>query len=715
MATKQIELQFPLGGLDRSQRFQSQPPYTAKDLQNVRVHGTFMDRARGGQRPGLEKYSQTQLGSGAPIRSLHQVDTGDDDAITTSGSDEFVTDGSDLGAGWNDTAWCTDQPSVHGNWRYIYQNASSNATSTAAVRDALSIDTTEQYLIEIDIEQPNLYINGLYYIYARMDDSSPDVRTEGIEAMLELSSTPGTDVTYGGALIEWNSGIPTAHAFNTGTATDLRTFTLQVKVDGNDVSVDLSGTELLAATTVTTVTGTRVGFGMSPNYATIPAYVTRFAVISTPSSPTPLDGRRSRLLAVSGGNLYYESTPKVFTQISGPTLSSTHALSMCQGAQKAYIGEYNTSGTGVIYEIDPKTPSATELTATAGTAPLNPYVLQIYLDRLFAISNNQWYCTRQGDYTDWDTTATDVGRAVNGQNSDAGRIAEAIRAAVAFSDDTMIFGSQNTLYALRGDPADGGMIDVLSKNYGIIDRFAVCFGPEGELYGLSRNGLFWLAPSGGSRPQILSERVLPEELQNIDTASLEVSIGYDGVENGVHVYLTPRINTEAVHWFMSLEEQSWWRDTYTRNHQPTSTHYYRTDIPGHSGMLVGCHDGYIRRYNSDMQTDDGTDIDSWVEYGPIMMGTAGYEGMINELIGVAGGDGGDIAWTLTTSRSAEELYGGTTREWTGTWTANGHNYTKRPRARGAAMKLRIGNSGSESWTIEQIRVSRGPAAKLLLK
>lgn len=713
MPSQSIVLQPTLGGLDRSKGYQAQAPFTTRDALNARGSDTYEDRERIGQRPGLVKYSDTELGSGSPIRSLHQVDTIEDDAITTSGTDSFKVAGTTLGAGWNTAAWCDNQPGVVDRADPLASSSWNNDFSGAGVRDAVNIDLTEDYRVELDIVPFDHEYKNIYYIYARMNNTTPDIRTEGIEAVLQLDdrSTVGT---YSGALIEWNAGIPTVHAFAGGSLGYSRSGTFSVLVSTDTITVTWAGVTLLNAQAVSNHTGTRVGFGMGcliANWATV---VDRFAVIGTPLAPLPAHQRRTRLLAVSDGKLYYENTPMNFSQISGPTLSSTHALSMCQGAQKAYLAEYNVSGTGLIYEIDPKVPSATALTATYGSIPANAYVVQIYLDRLFVISSNQWYCSRQGDYTDWNTVATDVGRAVNGQNSDAGRIAESIRAAIAWSDDTMLFGSQNTLYALRGDPADGGMIDVISKNYGIIDRFANCFGREGELYGLSRAGVFFLPPGGQGRPEGVSDKPLPVELRDINTAEYEITMAYNDEEHGVNIFLTPYLDTEVYHWFLDLGNGAWWRDSFSRDHQPTSTHYLRTDIDGLSGMIIGCRDGYIRRFSTSSVLDDDTNIDSYVEFGPIALGATGYEGLLNEMVAIVPEPSGDIDWTLTTAYNAEQLYGGSTRVWTGTWDQKGVNYTSRPRARGAAMKLRVGNDGETSWALEQVHVTRERAGKLLL-
>ena len=76
---RQIDLQFPTGGLDRRLAYQNQPPYTTPDCSNVRPFDTLEGRERGGSRPGISKSFATQFGSGNAIQALSSVSIADDD------------------------------------------------------------------------------------------------------------------------------------------------------------------------------------------------------------------------------------------------------------------------------------------------------------------------------------------------------------------------------------------------------------------------------------------------------------------------------------------------------------------------------------------------------------------------------------------------------------------------------------------------------------
>jgi hypothetical protein len=57
-----IDVQFPLGGVDQSQAFDTQPGRTTPEAVNVRTFEPTTDRARGGSRPGIVKYIDSRVG-----------------------------------------------------------------------------------------------------------------------------------------------------------------------------------------------------------------------------------------------------------------------------------------------------------------------------------------------------------------------------------------------------------------------------------------------------------------------------------------------------------------------------------------------------------------------------------------------------------------------------------------------------------------------------
>ncbi len=63
MPQRTVEIQFPLGGLDRALAYQNQRPFTSPDLLNVRPRDALEDRLRGGSRPGTARSYFDNLGN----------------------------------------------------------------------------------------------------------------------------------------------------------------------------------------------------------------------------------------------------------------------------------------------------------------------------------------------------------------------------------------------------------------------------------------------------------------------------------------------------------------------------------------------------------------------------------------------------------------------------------------------------------------------------
>ena len=65
---------FPLMGLNKVVSIAKQPQLTSGYLNNVRPFDVLEGRARGGQRPGLDKIFSTQIGGATtPVVALCQV------------------------------------------------------------------------------------------------------------------------------------------------------------------------------------------------------------------------------------------------------------------------------------------------------------------------------------------------------------------------------------------------------------------------------------------------------------------------------------------------------------------------------------------------------------------------------------------------------------------------------------------------------------------
>lgn len=71
--SRPLPLVFPARGIDVAGPFGQQPPGSTPTGQNVRLYEPRTMRARGGQRPGLEKYVAVQIAGASLIQELNSV------------------------------------------------------------------------------------------------------------------------------------------------------------------------------------------------------------------------------------------------------------------------------------------------------------------------------------------------------------------------------------------------------------------------------------------------------------------------------------------------------------------------------------------------------------------------------------------------------------------------------------------------------------------
>ena len=224
--TRRIDIQFPLGGLHRAMAYQTQPPYTTPNALNVRPKCALEERARGGQRPALDKAFYSQLGSGNPVQMLGQVSVIKSDGVT-EWFDDFS--GTALNSVWTTAAWLSASPLVTSNFATITYTAEGGV-----VRSSLAFKTGTGYTIGLFIMPWAGEHHGKYRIYCRMTTASPNVTVQGVVAELVLTGTAGA---YSGSL-SWYTGsaLQSSWEFTAGSDSAAVPGWFEVSVSGDDVT-----------------------------------------------------------------------------------------------------------------------------------------------------------------------------------------------------------------------------------------------------------------------------------------------------------------------------------------------------------------------------------------------------------------------------------------------------------------------------------------------
>ena len=367
---------------------------------------------------------------------------------------------------------------------------------------------------------------------------------------------------------------------------------------------------------------------------------------------------------------------------------------------------------------DPIAGTLTRWVATTGlgNVPIGCPLVVTYRDRMVMagppVAPHSWYMSRQGDPLDWDygADAGDAGRAVAGINTESGLLGDPIYALIASGDEYLIFGCENSMWVLRGDPTYGGGLQSLDRNIGIVDKGAYCHGPNGEVIFLSRDGLYNVAPGGGGAQSMSRERI-PDELLRLDRAVFEINLAYDVINRGVIISVAGRANGGTV--------RNYWYDWETKGFFPESpalTSYDATSMlafnataSSDTGVYHGCRDGYVRKHNRWATRDDDDAYSSYIDIGPIRSGTDYEDGYVHELVGVTSQDSSDVAFALYVGDHHEQAQEATTAFYSGTWDVQGRNYTHRPRARAGSFKIRVSNGETgKAWCFESIQATLGP-------
>jgi hypothetical protein len=254
-----LELPFPVGGINRDGSYFAQPPLTTVDAVNVRPYsvGTTFDsemesRARGGSRPGLGKaYTQD---FGAPIRLLHSIHLAQDESLH-QWLDDFT--GDELRSLWKALAV-----------KYRVGIASiTRSGSTATVTTDANHNLITGNVIRITGADQADY-NGTFEVTVTGDTTFT----------YSVANSPTTPAT--GTMVAWKefptnvavASITRSGGTATATTTDNHRFTsgMQVEIKGAGQS-QYNGIKVVTVTSPTTFTYSVSGSPATPATGTITA------------------------------------------------------------------------------------------------------------------------------------------------------------------------------------------------------------------------------------------------------------------------------------------------------------------------------------------------------------------------------------------------------------------------------------------------------------
>lgn len=733
MATESLDIQAPIGGLDRRLAFQQQPPYTYADGTNFWPNDQFTGRLRGGSRPGLVKAIPT--GITGPIHLLANVRV-----VETTGETTYSQDfHSPLGAMWSLMNGKTEMPSVDTgkSWAFAYGDETDHEAGVVLSSLDIGIGASSSSTVSISI-LPDYNVDGsvfgtasgTYSVYGRMAVAHPDPLVDCVEARADWTTqgTPLLRLDYVESGIHnsysalfsgsYNWPVELRLKIDRGAAATDATYTAEMYGTGGGAAA------IVKTTSAATAANQRFGFAIGGPTLSVRRIrpIDWFKVTYTGSPPSP---NRNIVCALGGtntsptmsGNSYFvfEDAPGTLIEPAAHTIVNTSARQL-QAAE--LLGKLYFIGESIAVSVFDPTGSGTLAALAAadgGTVPSNCTSITAWRNRLGCVVRTDPQnitFSKVGLPTHWTEAAIPVGAAckLNTSGVDCGKVGEPINCLVSHSDDYLLLGCLNSLYVLRGDPTYGGQIDRLSSSIGITAPQAFARGPNGETIFLGNDGLYGIGAGVLEYPQSLSREKLPRELRDIDVANMRVLLAFDGRNRGVFIGLTPMLAGGGTYFWFDWETRGFHPMEFDASHEPTALVFRNADSPLDQRLLFGCRDGYIRCFNDNAFTDDGLNRRTELLIGPIALGGGGYrDGLLVEIVGQLSRESSNVQCGVKVGDSIEAAYHATERD---IFTLRpGKNLTSRPRLRGSACFIRLSTTGADAWAMENMTLVREKLGK----
>jgi hypothetical protein len=412
--------------------------------------------------------------------------------------------------------------------------------------------------------------------------------------------------------------------------------------------------------------------------------------------------------------------------------AKTHTWGRITGGTFNTTNEVTGDGSGSAF-----TPTATDISppvwydwtvytgGASGTMPTKAYLGCLYRGRNVLSGNpnypHQWYMSEVANPWDWVYSSTNPLTAAAGQNADAGEIGDIIRALIPYKDDYLIFGCASTIWVLTGDPAAGGEIDEVDLTVGMFGANSWCFDGDGNLYFFGTAGIYKI-PLGFRSVENLTEISLPELISDEDAnpSTHRITMEYDRKRHGILICITLLSDGSNSNYWYDLKLRGFFHESYPDECGPYSLFYYAANDNDYADLLVGCKDGYLRKFSESTKNDNiggsTTAISSYAVW-PIQHLTEDNdrEGKLTSLTielsgGASGGafpDTDGVSYEIHVGDDAEtvieDIRDGATAFSSGTLSGTGRKARIRTRARGAYLGIKFLNStASETWGINKV-------------
>lgn len=645
-----IEFVFPFKGAHTASPRQAQPEGTVppEALSNV-MPWDRSGRMRGASRPGTARLIANAIGNGnQPVQYLGYATIALDPATITPNVQLVNLNFANFaGTKLENIGGALTTFKSYGNNSGFMQGLGNNHNaSVLGVHSTGNIVAENENGVTLDgasIYQPNLTLGTAYVVrgYIIPVGASSNYRNgTGFLARVNLNTIAAGEgmslalFTDQIQLVPNGSNTPAA-SYTFPTAISGQQY-VEMRVNGNVFQAWMNGVKLCQATFASNTAN--VGVGLFAALNVVNAGPATFEVWT---GTTLTSYRQTTLVAVCGGSIYAGDLTSLPLATGGTSVLNGTGLVCAASGQGAM---YFVDGFSIV-KLDLATRTVVAYAATAGTLPTNVTGVVLWRDRLIFYgdrsSPQNFYMSRLGVYTDFDYSQIDPAAAFAGNASTAGHIGDPIVSMIPFADDQLMIAGDHNMWMMRGDPAAGGSIDLMSDAVGILGQFAWCKAPDGTVYFAGTGGLYKVR--GEAFEEIISNRF--PFFNAIQRTSTYLNLAWDRDRQGMWIMACP-VNTST-----SLNRNLWY-DGRTDGYfpmglpdawGPVSMCVYDGDNPGDRALLMGGRGGLIFKLADTAYDDDGGAFNcsffvgptkpggAMSMYGTTMPGSDLSEGIVNQL------------------------------------------------------------------------------------
>jgi hypothetical protein len=720
---KTLELSFPFKGIHETSAISEQPEGTTPSAVNVRGYDPIQKRDRGAQRAGLAKAVATRKTTDKVELIVAQSLGNNPGGINYSRDMTFLSDGNvSVGATTNYffSATLFEHFRVSGG-QGVDPTDSGNSVFFCPGLSTLGGSQT------ITFQSKFKPISGItWQTWISMSDMV-DVSVKHYVSLTFHSTEVNVDIKGPGG----NGG--TNYAYGSTIADGATyTFTCVMTPTGFTFSIDgvlffthnYTGTELTRLGGYTASVSPMLamdGGGAFPPGGTVAWQYDDVSIVGTSGGA---DIVKDTVIFSQSSNLYLGNPSDGFNLVDATAL--TPATAYHAGVEHSITAAdgyfWIVDGLNALRRVHATSGVIDQPAATSGTLPAASRLTWLYRGRLwhgrFLNDPRNYIASKSGDplnYNTGDRTQTGAFAANNTQQ--AGLLGDILTAAIPYGDVTCVMGMANSIAIMRGDPKAGGSVSIISHEIGIVRPTAWARDPQGNLFFMSRDGLYVMG-AGGSEPKPMSRGRMDSTLGSINHNSVKVIMTYDPGELGLKIYLVPTDSTQATTVvFWDQRKNAFWKDTLPAGLGPTAVApIVGAGLDGKRYDLLGCWDGYLRLLDPASNSDDGTAISSLVRFAPISPVGQMLQAKVVQARMLWGKGVADANFSVT-----YKMYTGTdpvtasaaAATYSKTITAGGYQSIDRTRSRGNTFIFELSNTtNNKSWELEQATLLYSPSGRV---